>query len=80
MSSTPTLTTRATARKAQLDHLLDNILEAQGDDDHVIRLIAKAQGVVSVSDFINISESDLQNMSLHDSNGDDVPIPGTITN
>ena len=80
MSSTPTPTTRATARKAQLDHLLDNILEAQGDDDHVIRLIAKAQGVVSVSDFVNISESDLQNMSLYDSNGDGVPIPGAITN
>ena len=80
MTSTSTPTTRATARKAQLDHLLDNILEAQGNNDHVIRLIAKAQGVVSVSDFINISETDLQNMSLHDSNGDDVPIPGTITN
>ena len=80
MSSTTTPTTWATARKAQLDHLLDNILEAQGNDDHVIRLIAKAQGVASVSDFINISESNLQNMSLHDSNGDGVPIPGTITN
>ena len=55
-------------------------MEAQGDDDHVIRLIAKAQGVVSVSDFVNISESDLQNMSLHDSNGDGVPIPSAITN
>ena len=80
MSSTATLKTWATARKAQLDHLLDNILEAQGDDDHVIQLIGKAQGAASVSDFINISESDLQNMSLHDSNGDGVPIPGTITN
>ena len=80
MSSTTTLTTQATARKAQLDHLLDNILEAQGDNDHVIQLIAKAQGVASVSDFVNISESDLQSMSLHDSNGDGVPIPGAITN
>ena len=70
MSSTATPATRATARKAKLDHLLDNILEAQGDNDHVIRLIAKAQGVVSVSDFVNISESDLQNISLYDSNGD----------
>ena len=59
MSSTLTPTTQATARKAQLDHLLDNILEAQGNDEHVIRLIANAQGVVSVSDFVNISESDL---------------------
>ena len=80
MSSTSTLTTQVTARKAQLDHLLDNILEAQGNDDHVIRLIAKAQGVASVSDFVNILESDLQNMSLQDSNGDGVPIPGAIVN
>ena len=59
MSSTTTLKTWATSRKAQLDHLLDNILETQGDNDHVIQLIAKAQGVASVSDFVNISESDL---------------------
>ena len=41
-------------------------------------MIAKAQGVASVSDFVNILESDLQNMSLQDSNGDGVPIPGAI--
>ena len=49
MSSTPTPTTWATARKAQLDHLLDNILEAQGDNDHVIQLIANAQSVLCLS-------------------------------
>ena len=51
MSSTTTPKTWGTTRKAQLDHLLDIILEAQGNDDHVIRLIAKAQGVASASDF-----------------------------
>ena len=74
------MATRAAARKAQLDHLLDTILEAQGDSDHVVRLITNAQGVTTAADVANISEADLQKMTLKDSSGNDVRIPGAIVN
>ena len=60
--------------------MLNTILEAQGDTNHVIQLIAKAQGVTTVSNFINISKSNLDKMSLQDSTGADVAIPGAISN
>ena len=74
------MATRAAARKAQLDHLLDTILEAQGGSDHVVHLIANAQGVTTAADVANISEADLQKMTLKDSSGNDVHIPGAIVN
>ena len=74
------MSTRAATRKAQLDHLLDMVLDAQGDKDHVVRLIANAQDVTTALDVINISEADLQNMTLKDSTGTDVHIPGAILN
>ena len=74
------MSTCAAARKAQLDHLLDTILEAQSNNDHVVHLIANAQGVTTAADVANISETDLQKMDLKDSHGTDVHIPGAIAN
>ena len=74
------MSTRAAARKAQLDHLLDMILEAQGNNDHVVHLITNAQGATTAADVANISEANLQKMTLKDSNGTDVHIPGAIMN
>ena len=74
------MSTHVAARKAQLDHLLDTILEVQGDNDHVVHLIANTQGVTTAADVTNISEADLQNMALKDSNGTDVCTPGAIVN
>ena len=74
------MSTCAAARKAQLDHLLHTILEAQGDNDHVVHLIANAQGATTAVDVTNISEANLQKMTLKDSTGTDVHIPGAIMN
>ena len=56
------------------------ILEVQGNNDHVVHLIANAQGVTTTADVANISEANLQNMALKDSNGTNVHIPGAIMN
>ena len=40
MMSTGGSVTRANFKKRQLDHLIDVILEANGDDDHPTRRIA----------------------------------------
>ena len=74
------MSTHAAARKAQLDHLLDMILEVQGNSDHVVCLIANAQGATSAADVANISEADLQKMTLKDSSGTNVHIPGATMN
>ena len=74
------MSTCAAATKAQLDHLLIMILEPQGDSDHVVHLIANAQGATTAVDVANILEADLQKMTLKDSTGTDVCIPGAIVN
>ena len=70
----------STTRRAQLDHLLDDILEAHTDNDHPIRLIATAQGAVSVTDMINITDVDLNLMTLQDSSNAPVSITNAIKN
>ena len=59
-----------TTRRAQLDHLLDDILEAYSDKDHPIRLIATAHGAVF----------DLNSMTLQDSSNAPVSITNAIKN
>ena len=74
------MSTCAAARKAQLDHLLDTVLETQGTNDHVVRLIANAQGATTAVDVTNISEANLQKMTLKDSTSTNDHIPGAIVN
>ena len=69
-----------TTRRAQLDHLLDDILEAYSDKDHPIRLIGTGQGAVSVTDMINITDVDLNSMTLQDSSNAPVSITNAIKN
>ena len=64
--------TRANFKKRQLDHLIDVILEANGDDDHPARLIAGEYNATSVQDYINIDRTELDTMELTDSDLHDV--------
>ena len=56
--------THANFKKRQLDHLLDVILEANGDDDHPTRRIADEYHATNVQDYININQAELDTMEL----------------
>ena len=57
-------TTCAAFKKAQLDHVIDIILEADGDPDHVFHRIADFYPVNYVQDYINIDKNELDIMNL----------------
>ena len=57
-------TTRAAFKKTQLDHVIDIILEADGDPDHVFRRIADFFPINNVQDYVNIDRNELDNMNL----------------
>ena len=64
--------TRANFKRRQLDHLINVILEANGDDDHPARLIAGEYNATSVQDYINIDGTELDTMELTDLDSNDV--------
>ena len=69
-------TTRAAFKKAQLDHVIDIILEADGDPHHVFRRIAEFYPVDNVQDYVNIDKNELDIMNLTKSTSNE---PLTIT-
>ena len=69
-------TTRAAFKKAQLDHVIDIILEADGDPDHVFHRIADFYPVDNVQDYVNIDKNELDIMNLTKSTSNE---PLTIT-
>ena len=69
-------TTRAAFKKAQLDHVIDIILEADRDPDHVFHRIADFYPVDNVQDYVNIDKNELDIMNLTKSTSND---PLTIT-
>ena len=72
--------TRANFKKTQLDHLINVILEANGDDDHPSCLIAGEYNATSVQDYINIDRTELDTMELTDLDSNDVVhIPNALT-
>ena len=64
--------TRTNFKKRQLDHLIDVILEANGDDDHPACRIADEYHATNVQDYINIDQKELDTMELIDSESNDV--------
>ena len=71
--------TRAQFKKAQLDHLVDVILEAGGDIDHAARRIADTYPTDNVHDYTNIDRTELDAMNLtKSSNTDPVPISNAL--
>ena len=64
--------TRANFKKRQLDHLIDVILEANGDDDHPACRIADEYHATNIQDYINIDRTELDTMELTDSDSNDV--------
>ena len=56
--------THAAFKKTQLDHVIDIILEAGGDPDHVFHRIADFYPIENVQDYLNIDQNELNNMSL----------------
>ena len=64
--------TCANFKKRQLDHLIDVILEANGNDDHPAHLIAGEYNATSVQDYINIDRTELDTMELTNSDSNDV--------
>ena len=56
--------THSTFKKAQLDHVIEIILEAGGDRDHPARHIADEYPASNVQDYININQSELDSMIL----------------
>ena len=66
--------THATFKKAQLDHLIEIILEAGGDPDHPARHIADEYPAFNVQDYINIDRNELDSMILTKVSSND-PIP-----
>ena len=57
-------TTRAAFKKAQLDHVIDVILEADRDPDHVFRRIEHFYPIDNVQDYVNIDKNELDIMNL----------------
>ena len=51
-------------KKAQLDHVIDIILEAGGDPDHVFHRIADYYPIDNVQDYVNIDKNELDIMNL----------------
>ena len=69
--------THATFKKAQLDHLIDMILEAHNDPDHACQRLADQYPADNVQDYINISQDELDSMELTKSASND---PVTLSN
>ena len=66
-------------KKRQLDHLIDVILEANGDDDHPACRIADEYHATNVQDYINIDRAELDTMELTNSDSNDVAsIPNAL--
>ena len=63
--------TCAQFKKVQLDHLIDVILEAGGDVNHAARRIANDYPTDNVQDYMNIEQSELDNMNLTKSSNND---------
>ena len=71
--------THANFKKRQLDHLIDVILEPNGDDDHPAHQIADEYHATNVQDYINIDRKELDTMELIDSDCNDiVRIPNAL--
>ena len=71
--------TCANFKKRQLEHLIDVILEANGDDDHPAHRIADEYHATNVQDYINIDQVELDTMELPDSDAYDVVhIPNSL--
>ena len=71
--------TRAQFKKTQLDHLIDVILEADGDPDDPARRIADDYPTNNVQDYTNLTRSELDNMVLTKSGSTDpVVIPNAL--
>ena len=64
-------TIHAAFKKTQLDHVIDIILEAGGDPDHVFHRIADFYPIDIVQDYLNIERNELDNMSLMKSTSND---------
>ena len=64
--------THTNFKKRQLDHLIDVILVANGDDDHPARGIAYEYHATNVQDYININWEELGMMELTESDSNDV--------
>ena len=64
--------TCANFKKRQLDHLIDVILEANGDDDHPACQIADEYHATNVQDYINIDRAELDTMELTNTDSSDV--------
>ena len=69
-------TTRGAFKKAQLDHVIDIILEADRDPVHVFCQIADFYPIDNVQDYVNIDKNELDIMNLTKSTSSD---PLTIT-
>ena len=63
--------THAQFKKYQLDHLIDVILDAGGDPDHVAGQVSDLYPTDNVQDYINITEMDLSALTLAKSNNID---------
>ena len=57
--------THANFKKQQLDHLIDVIMEANGDVDHPARRIAEEYSANNVQNYINIDRTELDMMELN---------------
>ena len=64
--------TCANFKKRQLDHLINVILEANGDDDHPAHQIAYEYHATNVQDYIKIDQEELDMMELTKSDSNDV--------
>ena len=71
MSSVSSVT-HANFKKRQLDHLIDVIFEANGDDDHPACQTADEYHANNVQDYINIDQAELDTMELTESDSNDV--------
>ena len=79
MMSSVGFMTRSTFKKAQLDHVIEIILEARGDPDHPARRIADEYPASNVQDYINIDQSELDSMILTKVSLDDpIIIPNAL--
>ena len=71
--------THAQFKKYQLDHLIDVILDAGGDPDHAAQWVADLYPTNNVQDYINITEMDLNAMTLtKSSNTDALTLPSAL--
>ena len=71
--------THSTFKKAQLDHLIDVILEAEYDPDHACRCLADQYPVDNVQDYINITQDELDTIELTKSDSNDPVLHSNAT-